>query len=901
MRPELVETKLRPPTLRARHVVRPRLEERLRAAWHTPLTLVCAPAGFGKSTAVTAALRGRDAPLAWVSLDESDDDPQRFWSYLGVALQRAVGVGGELGPALAVPQPPALPVLLTPVLNALTAAHASVVLCLDDLHTVTDPTIHEGLAFLVDHAPEGLHVLLSTRADPPLPLHRWRARGQLVEVRSDDLRFTAEEATAFLVGELGHPVTPSLASALEGAVEGWAVGLRLAALALQGGATSSDPVAEQALAANLASGRAFVLEYLAREVLERLPPEITAFLLETSVLDPLCPSLVDAVRGSDDARERLREVAERGLFLSAAGAPEAVAGAAPAAADAPTAVAGGQVWYRYHRLFRMLLEGRLRAERPERIPELLQRAAAWLEAHGAVETAIDHALAAGDVARAARLLDDRAGELVMHGRARAVERWLTQLPPAWPALAPRAALAFGWALLLRGRYADLAQQLAAFDDSGTVLGTRERAELHALRSVLAGSRGDAGAALDEARRALALAPVEDRFTRASAQMALAGAQRELGDLGAATAAYERAIPLCRAARLPVPEGLARAHLGLLYTLQGRLRKAASVTQPVADALGHPATAAALVSRCTVLLEQNALEEVARILPEATALAGRSGHPATLANAHLAWSRLYRARGDQAAGRQALEEAATQLERGAPAWIRALAAARIAEACLETGDVDAAAHHLQAVEGDAVGHVAAVLTLARVRLLLRRADRDHLTAGLRLVEPLSQRDAAGAGVGIRIEALLLRALLLAAGGEAIAAQAALQRALVLASPEGFVRLFVEAGEPCARLLARLTAPYAGRLLRAFPADVQARVAAARPPEPPLQRVTDRERELLRALAGTRTYQQIAGDLGVSVNTVRFHVKNLYGKLGARSRLEAVEQARRLGLLEPPPGW
>ena len=890
--PELVASKLRLPSLPVRHVARPRLDERVSAAWHTPLTLVCAAAGFGKSTAVAASLGSRAARVGWVSLDESDDEPQRFWSYLGAALQRVTGVGAELGTALAVPQPPPLTVLLTKLLNALEASQAHALLCLDDLHAISDPAIHEGLAFLVEHAPATLHVLIATRADPPLPLHRWRARGQLTEVRADDLRFTSEETAAFLAAELGRPATPAFAAALERAAEGWAVGLRLASLVLRGDAVASDSSAEQALAANLAGGRTFVLEYLAREVLERQPPATTAFLLDTSVLAAVCPSLVDAVRARDDGRERLREVAERGLFLSVAGAP----------AGTPEDAAGDHGWFRYHRLFRSLLEGRLRAEQPERIPLLLQRAAAWFEAQGAAEIAIGYALAAQDFARAVRLLDARAHALVMQGRARAVERWFGQLPPPWRAGARRSALAFGWALLLRGRYRELADHLAAIEDAGAALDGSVAAELHALRSVLAGSRGEAQAALAEARRALALAPAADRFTRASAQMALAGAQRELGELGAATAAYERAIPLCRAARLPVPEGLARAHLGLLYTLQGQLRKAASVTRPVAAATGHPAAAAAaLVSRCTVLLEQDELEEVARVLPEATALAERSAHPATLANAQLAWSRLHRARGDRAAGRSALEEAATHLERGAPAWIRALAAARIAEACLESGDVDAADDHLQAVAGGAAGHVAAVLTLARVRLLLRRAGRDDLATALQLVEPLSRRDAAGAGLGIRIEALLLRALLLAARGEAMAAQAALQRALELAAPEGFVRLFVEAGEPCALLLRRLTTPYAGRLLRAFPADVQARGGTARSPEAPLQRVTERERELLRALAGTRTYQQIAADLGVSVNTVRFHVKNLYGKLAVRSRLEALEQARALGLLEAPGDW
>ena len=878
--PPLLATKLAPPPLHERHVARPRLERRLRAAWSAPLTLVCAPAGFGKSSAVVAALQSAEGGVGWVSLDEYDDEPQRFWSYLGAALQAAVGHGAELGAALAVPQPPPLPNVLAPLLNALAAERRRVLLCLDDLHVITDSAIHEGLAFLAEHAPENLHLLLATRSDPPLPLHRWRARGRLIELRADELRFTTAETAAFLASELGRPVSEAFVKALEGAAEGWAAGLRLAGLALQGETPSSVSSSEQALAARLEGGSEFVLEYLAREVLERQPPAVAAFLLDTSVLDAWCPALVDAVRGSSDASAHQHRVMERGLFVSAAGAPEGVAAEQP--------------WFRYHRLFRTLLEGRLRADDPRRIPELKRRAAAYFEAHGAAETALGYALAAGDFERAVRLLEAQARRLVMHGRARAVERWLEQLPAPWQAQSRRAALAFGWALLLRGRYDDLEKHVALLELERP-LEPPDLAELHALRSVLAGSRGQALPALRHAEQALALAPAEDRFTRASAQMALAGARRELGEIGAAIAGYEAALPLCRAAHLPVPEGLARAHLGMLYTLQGQLRKAESVTQPLTGASGHPAMATALVSRCAVLLEQDELSEAARLLPEATALALRGGHPATIANAHLLWSRYHRAHADLVRAQRALEEAATYVERGAPAWVRGLAAVRAAEACLDGGDTIAAEHHLDALTLTAVGHAGAALELTRVRLLLRRGGRDDLDAALRRLGELSAAGGAVLGLGVRLEALLLRALVLDAAGEPIEAQLALRRAVALAEPEGFVRVFVEAGERCAALLERLGTPYARRLLIAFPADVRARLATSGSREPLLQSLTEREREILAELARGGTYRRIAAGLGVSENTVRFHVKNLYGKLGARTRLEALEHARGLGLL------
>lgn len=887
--------KLRPPELQPGHVARHAVAARLAEAWHHPVTLVSAPAGYGKSSAVVSALHvvggrrrsgaaaapGPHGRLAWVSLDEHDAEPERFFRLVGTALQRATGLGAELVSALAAPQPPPVRPLLTTLLNALTEADAQVLLCIDDLHVVDDARVHEDLAFLVEHAPPGLRLLLASRADPPLPLHRWRARGQLLEVRADDLRLRMEETSAVLAAALGRPLDETTAIAVHRATEGWAVGARLASLVLRGAAERD----ERALVARLGADEGFALEYLAEEVLARLPAPLTAFLLDTAALDVFSPDLLDAVRGTTEARAHLDQARAAGLFLEAAAAPPGVG--------------SERSWWRYHRLFRSLLRGHARAADPEREQALQRRAADWFDAQGATATAVTLALSAGDAERAARFLDTSAYALVMDGHARLVERALESMSEDIRSRAPHARLAHGWALLLRGRYDDLAAVLTDLTGATDAFQDADRAQLAALSAVLADTRGHAEAALTLAREALAAAPEGDVITRASAQMALAGAHREQGDLGAATAAYEAALPLCRAARLAVPEGLARAHLGRLYLQRGRLGKALSVTQPLAGGEAHPAAAAALASRCSALLEQDRRDEVRRVLPGVTALAVRADQPAVVANVHLVWSRLHRADGDDQRAREALEAAQAAAARGVPTWLRTLISIRAAEASLTDGDADAAEAHLHAAEAFAPrGPVASELALLRARFRLHRGTQIDLASAHDIAHSLYDGDAAP-GDGMRIAALVVGALALAAAGSVRDAQATLARAIRSAEPEGYVRTFVEAGPSCAALLASVGHPYATRVLDAFAPDLRDRAHPAATPGD-ASRLTERERDILAALASARTYERIAQEHGVSVNTVRFHVKNVYAKLGVRTRLEAVERARRLGYVNEAPG-
>ena len=361
----------------------------------------------------------------------------------------------------------------------------------------------------------------------------------------------------------------------------------------------------------------------------------------------------------------------------------------------------------------------------------------------------------------------------------------------------------------------------------------------------------------------------------------------------------------------MPEGLARAHLGLLYLQRGRLDKAIGVTEPLGAAADHPAAAAALASRCSALLERDERDAVRRVLPGLVASAERAGHPAASANAHLVASRLHRADGDIAGARAALEAAMAQAERGTPTWLRALVAVHAAEASLADGDEEAAAAHLRSAERHGGrGPTASAIVLARARLRLRRgAPQELATARSELHALAAAEGGAGAdgsagadadpGDGVRIAAWVLLALAEAAAGDAPAARATLARAVRRAEREGFVRTFVDAGSACATLLAGLGHPYAARLLAAFPAEDRA-VAEASTGAQPAAALTDRERDVLRALAAGGSYARVADALGLSVNTVRFHVKNAYAKLGVGTRLEAVERARRLGWVDESSG-
>lgn len=779
--------------------------------------------------------------------------------------------------AIAGPQPAPVRPLLVATLNDIAAHVQPLVLVLDDYHLIEPPAIHDDLTFLIEHAPSNLHIVLITRADPPLPLHHWRAQGRLLEVRAVDLQFDQDEAAALLNDIMRLGLSAEDITTLLKQTEGWPAGLYLAGLALREESAAPSLTRHDRIA-RLAQSNRFIIDYLTEEALAQQPTEVRAFLLRISILDQFCASLCDAVTETTGSAALLETLAQGHLFII------------PLEISTPD----GEPWFRFHRLCGDLLRAQARHAYPDEIDALYRRAAAWHAARGEVEHAVEYAFAGRDFAHAAQLIERSASTLVMEGRAALLERWLNLLPDAWRQTLPRAGVAFAWALILRGRYGEAAPYLAQAEASIPPDNPALHGELHAARAVLAETQGRVAEALAHARRALDLAPADHLIAQAVAHTAIAGALRASGDVDDAIAAYEHAVPLCQAARLPLPALLGRAHLGLLYLMQGRLRSAEAVLQPaLQSAVFIPAASPVFIAYSAVLIERNRLDEAQRHLQHALELAQQSGHTAALAQCHLHLARLRRAQGDLAGAQVALDAAATFVAQGVPAWIEPMFLAERVYLYLDQGAATKARHVLASrgtVVESTAGSIREDLPLARARLLLRQGrNADACT----LLDDIIVSAGQSSRQGRMIEALILRALACDALNDETAALDHLQRALSIAEPEGYVRIFLDAGARLARLLHRIGSVYAHRLLEAFPLSVRER-AVDRPelPEP----LTNRERDVLRLMARGLTYRQIAGELVVSVNTVRYHIKSLYSKLQVNSRTLALARARELRLLE-----
>ena len=529
----ILATKLYLPRLRPNVVSRPRLIERLNEGLHRKLTLIAAPAGFGKTTLVSAWVEGIERPTAWLSLDEGDNDPTRFLTYLVAALQTiAANIGeGVLG-VLQSPQPPPPEAILTALLNEITTLPDNFVLVLDDYHVIDAQAVDIALTYLVEHLPPQMHLVIATREDPQLPLARLRARSQLTELRAADLRFTASEASAFLSQVMGLSLSAEDIAALEDHTEGWIAGLQLAALSMQG--HQDVPGFIQAFAGD----HRYIVDYLVEEVLERQPEPVRSFLLQTSILDRLHGPLCDAVTGQEGGNARL-EALERGNFFV-------------------VPLDDKRHWYRYHHLFAEVLSAHLLAEQPDQVATLHRRASAWYEQHGSVADAIRHALAAEDFGRAADLVELAVPAMGRSRQEATVLGWLKALPDELVRARPVLSVHYAGALLLNGelegveaRLRDAEQWLDTKTDMGELALTSsaelvvvDEEEFRGLagniavyRAAIALALGDVANTMKYARRALDLVPEDDDHWRGSAAGFLGLAYWTSGDLEAAHRSY----------------------------------------------------------------------------------------------------------------------------------------------------------------------------------------------------------------------------------------------------------------------------------------------------------------------------------------------------------------------------
>jgi len=860
------------------------------AAGHR-LTLISAPAGFGKTTCAGEWARALALPVAWLSLDASDDDPGRFFPYLVAALhQVADDAGHEIEGLLQGGQLPPIERLTAALLNAIVHM-PRFLLVLDDFQVIHESAILQAIERLLANQPQNVHLVLVTREDPPLPLARLRANNQMTEIRAADLRFTAREAERFLQEVLGLSLSQADVAVLAERTEGWIVGLQLAGLSLRDRADPSQFIA------GLSGSHRYILGYLTEQVLGRQPEATTSFLLQTSILDKLTGDLCAAVTGRADSAAVLERLFGANLFL--------------------VSLDDEQRWYRYHHLFAGLLANRLQRSLPApAIRGLHARAAAWLAQNGFLDEAVHHALAGEDVARAAALVEQAARGMMFGGRVRTLQHWLAALPEAALEAHPRLSVYRVWIDLMQGKL-DLSEQaLQEKEDLLRALppspeNDRLRLELMVMLCRFVAIGGHTARAIRLAREAMARLPEEDLASRARVHSALAIAYDLEGHAEQAAPAYRECLRLAEGAGYYTLAAHTLMMMAQWRGNYGQLRESARLSQSIVDLAARAGQKAAFlagqghIGLAAIRLEWNDLQAAEASLQQGTELCGQSGL-AGLSTGHAIRARLLQAKGDLEA---ALTE--SQVAQAFYGGVEPAGLARHILVRLALGDLDEAARLAapwMRLLSDAAVPRPPLLASEDIEVIVARVllAQGEIERALQVLDSLQATAEPGQRHGRLIEALLLRALALQAqnGGDVTpVALACLERALQLAEPEGYVLLFLEAGPavlPLLRAIAQRTAApgpvsqYARRLLTAFP-GAQPAAAPAGTHSDMVEPLTRRELQVLGLIAEGCSNQEIAGRLVITVSAVKKHTGNIYGKLGVASRTQAIARARRLGLL------
>jgi LuxR family maltose regulon positive regulatory protein len=891
MSDSLLSTKIYIPPTRANAIARPRLTEKLLAGINQPgsLVLLSSPAGSGKTTLLSEFVAQLRQPVAWVSLDEGDNDPVRFWTYLITACQSVQEGADKEHPvgesALALfrsPQPLSVEAVPTILINNLAGLERSLVLVLDDYHTIQNETLQAAFSFLVEHMPGNLHILVSTRMDPPWPLARFRARSQLVEVRAQDLRFTPEEAASFLCQRMGLDLSREDVTALEERTEGWVAGLQLAALSMKG---RSDIAA---FVKAFTGSHVYIAEYLVEEVLQRQPEEVRTFLLQTSILDRMTGELCDNLTGRSDSQALLRQLDQANLFL--------------------VPLDEQRQWYRYHHLFAELLRSQLREAASDQVPELHRRAVRWYEQNGLESEAIKHALAAGDQSHAARIVEQNAMARLMRGDSITILNWIDAVAPLVPER-PWLGVYQSWGLLITGEIEPIEIRLQAAESWIESHASNSEAQemgfhIAAIRALVAGRRGEPLRAIDLAHKALGRLPESESTIRSIITFTLGDMAWSIGDLAGARRAFEEASRIDRVAIDPLAALLARSSVGVLLTEQGELHRAAETfrtviqmaTQP--NGRRRPVAAVACLGLSGLAYEWNDLDAAGRYVQQALELGARWGNPDTLANAHLIRSRWQQARGDTSGALESLRQA-EELARGpgVTPWSGLRIDAFHVRLWLAQDNLESAARWARQLELDPEDEISyprqiAYLTLARILVV-----QNQLEAALVLMERLLAQFEALGQIGRALELLLLKALTLEARGDTPGALAVLAKVLALGEPEGYLRAFLDESAPIIELLrhagSRGIAPkYVAKLLSEFNQGIG---PAPDLQQPLIEPLTSRELQVLRLIAEGLPNQAIADRLVVALGTVKSHTASLYRKLSVTNRTQAVARATELGLL------
>jgi LuxR family maltose regulon positive regulatory protein len=904
----LLTTKLYVPQAHPDSVPRPRLTSKLEEGVRRKLALISAPAGFGKTTLLSEWLTttaGSEWPVSWISVDEGDNDPALFFSYFIAALRDIQADIGEAPLALLrSPHERPLRSMLTTLINEITSIPYDFVLILDDYHVIENQSIHDAMAYLLEHMPPRMHLVIATRTDPPLPLARWRARNALTELHAADLRFEPEEVAAFLNGMMDLDLSADDVAALDERTEGWVAALQLVALSLQGKHDIPDFIDE------FTGTHRYVFDYLAEEVLQKQPEDVQHFLLRTAILDLLSGPLCDALTGRSDGQQKLEDLEHANLFL--------------------VPLDNQRRWYRYHHLFSGFLRERLRRMRPDLIPELHCTASEWYEHSGLMAEAVEHALAAENFERAARLVNRIAEDMLQQGRLTTLAAWMDALPDRMARAQPRAYLFYAESLFLLGQYeaaeANLQKVERALSGDGAPsdgLGglpfsdqdrTALRSMAAAIRASIASVYGDLARTVALSQRALRGLPGEALIWRGNTLAQLGVAYALNGDMEAASRTFAEAYAVNEAAGNAYAVRIITWRSARLQRAQGRLRRAAEIYRKLLQqtseqaALGQlPVTGYCHLDLGDLSREWNDLAAAAQHLKEGIERIERAGSPTILLDGYIALARLRQAQGDEGGALWAIQEAEWLVSKhNLPSRFTARLAAHQARLWLAQGNLEAATRWAQGREPDpgelSYLREAEHLTLARVLTAQGKPEE-----AAQLLESLLTAAQKGGRTNSVIEILVLQSLAFQAQNDEGRALGALQSALELGEPEGYVRTFVDEGAAMAKLLAhirgayaegRRTAPYrdyVGKLLASFEHPSPFRHV---PPgiHPGVEPLSERELEVLQLVAAGLKNQEIADELFVVTGTVKAHLGSIYRKLGVQSRIQAVSRARELNLLD-----
>ena len=872
----LLETKLYLPPLPPQTVARQGLLDLLESglSLEKRLVLVCAPAGYGKTTLVCEWLQSA-SNVCWVSLEKSDNDPRLFFSYLIASLQKtSPAIGEQARQLLESPQLPPLQAILSSILNDLARIDGQCVLVLDDFHVIHSNVIHEAMTFLVDHLPPGKHIVITTRSDPALPLHRYRSRGQMVEVRADGLRFSPNEVSLYMKQIAGISLKDSEITTLEGRTEGWVAGLQMVALSLRG------KVDKEQFIRSLGGTHRFILDYLLEDVLNIQQETVQNFLMETAILDRLSAPLCSALTGMDEAasRETLKDLERANLFV--------------------TPLDHERTWYRYHHLFQDLLVMRLRQFLPEKVTALHKHAGCWYETNGWISEAVQHYIEAADFELAADLVEKHTMQLFAQGRLDQPVSWIQRLPTDLSVRRPWLSIYQAWALAFVGKnpQAESLVQVAiqSLEESHLSPEARKKiwAEIHGIRALLSITSGNLQGALALEELLIEQIDPDSLFARNVILWSLGYAWRIQGKLRESIAAFREVLAIGRQLNNMWVLSTGYADLGMVLRLAGRLKEAESTYRESLDML-HQAGAggSGYIGRsksflANLLCELNQLDEALQLTHESIEHSQLWNNPNHLAHAYWTQARIQYSKGDWIAAEHALKKAGNVAAQ--PAVVPNLRAGidtfgvrlSLAQGRLTEAKRWAEEHPISEKTPVPNIEVFDLQALTHARILI---SQEKFSAAWKLLGKLEIDARATGRTNTLIETLTLKTL---AASERCTALEVLESALKLGIPEGYRRTFLDEGDRLQQLLASLR----GRLTLIEPL-----LGAITGKQEIETLLTARELDILQEMSLGLSNKEIGQKLFVSTGTVKAHSAAIYRKLEVANRTGAIARAKDLGIL------